>query len=322
MPPILSKKSEMSTSEIIAVDIGNSRAKFGRYARNAISLSGNLPEPVQVIVDDTPELSHLNLGLLENPLPEGSEWLVSSVNEEGLAGFCEWALANRPNDTVRILTQRDVPLPIEVDEPNKVGLDRLCNALAATCLARQGEPVLVVDVGSAATFDILSSDNRFLGGAILPGFRAAATALGNAASLLPEINANDLRFPAYPGKNTVAAIESGLFWGMVGAIRQFLAFAQEGHSQALLLLTGGDAFPVLEALLNPKFNPQADNIIAEATRVADPTGISCPPVIETDQSQAELEAMPDNSFVPVAQFHEAICCPYLTLSGIALCSLK
>ena len=158
----------------------------------------------------------------------------------------------------------------------------------------------------------------------MPGFRAAAAALQNVADLLPEIEADDLRLPAYPGKNTTAAIEAGLFWGLIGAIRQFLAFAQEGHSQALLLLTGGDAFPVLEALLNPHFNLQTDSIIAEASRVADPSGISCPPVTEANVAgpQVELEPMPDNAFVPVSQFHEAICCPYLTLSGIALCSLK
>ena len=314
----------MSTNEIIAVDIGNSCMKFGRYLKNTISFMGDLPQPAQVVVEDSPELSHIKLGLMETPLAEGTEWLVSSVNEEKLAAFCKWMLENRPNDTVRILTHRDVHLPIAVDAPDKVGLDRLCNAFAASCLAKQGEPVLIVDIGSATTFDILSGDNRFLGGAIMPGFRAAAEALQNTTHLLPQIEADDLRFPAYPGKDTTAAIEAGLFWGMVGAIRQFLAFAQEGHSQALLLLTGGDAFPVLEALLNPHFNPQSDSIIAEATRVADPSGVSCPPVLEAGSTgtQVELETMPDNAFVPVSQFHEAICCPYLTLSGIALCSLK
>ncbi len=312
----------MSTKELIAVDIGNSRTKFGRYSRSVIAPNAGLPQPGQVIVEDSPNLQHLELGLRESPLAPGTEWLISSVHEERLSALCQWLLANRPDDAVRILSQRDVRLPVEVDEPDKVGLDRLCNAMGATCLARQGEPVLIVDIGSATTLDVLSGDSRFLGGAIMPGFRAAAAALQNATRLLPEIEADDLRFPAYPGRNTTAAIEAGLFWGMVGAIRQFLAFAQEGHNQALLLLTGGDAFPVLEALLNPNFNPQADSVIAEASRVADPSGVSCPPIIAPSgaKTRPEPEPMPDDAFVPVSRFHEAICCPYLTLSGIALCS--
>ena len=311
------------TKEIMTVDIGNSRMKFGRYFRDDISPNGSLPLPSQVITENSATLQHLDLGLRESPLDHGTEWLIASVNEEKMAALCRWLLEFRPNDTVRILTDREIRMPVEIDSVDKIGLDRLCNALAATRLAKSGEPTLVVDIGTATTLDIVSGDGRFLGGAIMPGFRAAAAALRNSSERLPEVEVGDLRFPVYPGRNTTAAIEAGLFWGMVGAIRQFLAFAQEGQSQALLLLTGGDAFPVLEALLNPSFNPQADMIISESTRVSDPSGMSCPPVVTAPgmKSRVETEAVPDNAFVPVSSFHEAICCPYLTLSGIALCAM-
>jgi len=311
---------KMNTKELMAVDIGNTRVKFGRYLRSGIDPVDGLPQPGQVIIENSPKFQQLELGLREEPLEEGTEWLISSVHDDNMSLVSQWLRENRPKDSVRILSQRDIRMPVEVDEPEKVGLDRLCNALAATCLAKRDEPVLIVDIGSAVTLDVVSGDGRFLGGAIMPGFRASAFALQKISHCLPMIEADDLRFPAYPGRNTAAAIEAGLFWGMVGAIRQFLAFAQEGHEQALLLLTGGDAFPVLEALLNPNFNPQADSVIAEATRVADPSGFSCPPVTHSQAVQANMEPMPDDAFVPVSSFHEAICCPYLTLSGIALCS--
>ena len=314
--------ADMSIKEVIAVDIGNSRLKFGRYLKSEIVLDGDLPRPGQVIVENSCNFQHLELGFREAPLEEGTEWLVSSVHDEKLSTLMQWLQENRPNDPVRVLSQRDIRMPLEVDEPEKVGLDRLCNALGATCLAKQGEPALIVDIGSAATLDVVSGDGRFLGGAILPGFHAAAGSLQKTSNCLPMIEANDLRFPIYPGRNTTTAIEAGLFWGMVGAIRQFLAFAQEGHAHALLLLTGGDAFPVLEALLNPTFNPQADSLIAEATRVDDPSGVSCPQVVYSPGIKADTERIPDNAFVPVSHFHEAICCPYLTLSGIALCGQR
>ena len=309
----------MSTKELIAVDLGNSRMKFGRYLAEGIVPAGGLPQPKQVIIENLPQFSQLDLGLREEPLDAGTKWLISSVNDDSLSLLTSWLSENRPQDVVRVLSQRDIRMPIEVDEPDKVGLDRLCNALAATCLTKRDEPVLIVDLGSATTLDVVSGDGRFLGGAIMPGFQAAAEALQKISHCLPMIEADDLRFPTYPGRNTTAAIEAGLFWGMVGAIRQFLAFAQEGHEQALLLLTGGDAFPVLEALLNPKFNPQADSVIAEATRVADPSGFSCPPTVSPTATATNPQPIPDNAFVPVSHFHEAICCPYLTLSGIALC---
>ena len=309
----------MSTKELVAVDIGNRRTKFGRYLRSAIAPSGDLPHPRQVIVDDTPQMQQLELGLREIPLDAGTEWLISSVNAKQLSNLTQWLRDNRPNDPVRVLSQCDIRIPLEVDEPEKVGLDRLCNALGATRLTRQSEPVLIVDIGSATTLDVVSGDGRFFGGAIMPGFNAMAEALQKTSHCLPMIEADDLRFPTYPGRNTTAAIEAGLFWGMVGAIRQFLAFAQEGHEQALLLLTGGDAFPVLEALLNPKFNPQQDSIIAESARATDPFGFSCPPMVNPPGVKTKSEPIPDDAFVPVSHFHEAICCPYLALSGIALC---
>ena len=316
-----SKADKMSAKELMTVDIGNTRMKFGRYLRCGIDLAGSLPQPGQVIFENATQLQQLELGLREEPLEEGTEWFISSVHEEKLSLLRQWLRKNRPQDSVRILSERDIRMPVEVDEPEKVGVDRLCNALAATRLAKRNEPILIVDIGSATTFDVVSGDGRFLGGAIMPGFRASADALENNAHKLPVVEADDLRLPAYPGRNTAAAIEAGLFWGLVGAIRQFLAFAQEGSEQALLLLTGGDAFPVLEALLNPNFSPQEDSIIAEATRVADPSGLSCPPVTNSRGSKSKLESMPDDAFVPVSRFHEAICCPYLTLSGIALCSM-
>ncbi|MDR1494388.1 MAG: type III pantothenate kinase [Planctomycetaceae bacterium] len=310
--------------EIVAVDIGNSRIKFGRYSKNSIVFPGPLPQPTQVIVEQSEKLFQIELNLRETPLAEGSEWLISSVNKARLSQFCQWMKDNRSRDKIRILTRHNIRTPLEVAEPEKVGMDRLCNALASTTLTRRGEPVLIVDIGSATTLDIVSGEGHFLGGAIMPGFRASATALRMIADQLPEIDADDLRFPTFPGKNTSEAIEAGLFWGMIGAIRQFLAFAREGSSHALLLLTGGDAFPVLEALLNPCFKMPSDTIIAESPRIANPSGVSCPPVIDSKHSSlypAE-EDIPDNTFIPVAHFHEAICCPYLTLSGIAFASLS
>lgn len=307
--------------EIIAVDVGNSRMKFGRYFRNGILSTGSLPLPSQVISEDSHTMRHLDLELRENSLADGTEWLISSVNDEKLAVLCQWLLENRPHDAVRILTHRDIRLPLDIDMPDRVGLDRLCNALGATCLAKSGEPVLVVDIGTATTLDIVSGNRRFLGGAIMPGFRAAAAALHNATGQLPDIEVDDLRFPVYPGRNTAAAVKAGLFWGMIGAIRQFLAFAREDSTQALLVLTGGDAFPILEALLNPDFNPHPDSVIGESTRTIGMPGPSNSPACPTPavQHQTESEPVPDNAFVPVSSFHEAICCPHLTLSGIAMC---
>ena len=102
-----------------------------------------------------------------------------------------------------------MPIPIRVDRPGEVGADRLVNALAAARL--YGTPAVVVDFGTATTFDCVASDGAYVGGAIAPGLELGLEALAARTAKLPRI---ELRAPDRAiGRDTVTSIQSGAVFG-------------------------------------------------------------------------------------------------------------
>jgi type III pantothenate kinase len=105
-------------------------------------------------------------------------------------------------------------MPILVDNPTEVGADRLVNSVAA--FERYGGPCVVVDFGTATTFDMVSAKGEYLGGAIAPGLAISAEALFARAARLSRV---DVKKPAkVVGTNTVAAVQSGLYYGYIGLV--------------------------------------------------------------------------------------------------------
>jgi type III pantothenate kinase len=105
-------------------------------------------------------------------------------------------------------------MPILVDNPTEVGADRLVNSVGA--FARYGGPCVVVDFGTATTFDTISAKGEYLGGAIAPGLAISAEALFARAARLSRV---DVKKPAkVVGTNTVAAVQSGLYYGYIGLV--------------------------------------------------------------------------------------------------------
>ena len=92
------------------------------------------------------------------------------------AVLADWAKQSGEDCPIRQLTYRDVPLTIRVDEPARVGIDRLLAALAADRLRQRDRAAIVVDLGTAITVDLVDADGAFAGGAILPGIATSARA--------------------------------------------------------------------------------------------------------------------------------------------------
>jgi type III pantothenate kinase len=182
--------------------------------------------------------------------PAGLAWWIGSVNRPSATRLVEWLRDHRPEDPITLLAAGDLPLRVALPRPDMVGIDRLLDALAANRLRQPGRPAVVVDVGTAITVDLVSADGAFQGGAILPGLAMSAQALHTFTDLLPLIDVSELDGPPAPlGKDTVAAMQSGLFWGAVGAIRELVArLAADFPTGAEVFLTGG-AGPAVAALL-------------------------------------------------------------------------
>lgn len=103
---------------------------------------------------------------------------------------------------------------VRTDNPREVGSDRIVNAVAA--FEKYGGPLVVVDFGTATTFDCVNTKGDYVGGAIAPGFRISADALFLRTAKLPRVEVE--RPQRAIGTNTVASMQSGLFWGYVGLV--------------------------------------------------------------------------------------------------------
>lgn len=243
---------------LIAVDIGNSRLKLGLFDR-ASAADGQLPEPI-----DTLSLLHedgagdfdtdLLAAWCDKHQVAGADWLVSSVHrgtsERLAAAVAELAKKRKLDWPVRLLTHRDVPLVIHIDRPELLGIDRAVASFAVNRVRDPRRAAVVVDMGTATTVDLLREDGAFVGGAILPGIGLSARALAEYTDVLPLVSLEHLKHPPQPlAKSAVPAIESGLFWGAVGGIRELVTrFSADLTAPPEVFLTGGASPHVTEAL--------------------------------------------------------------------------
>ncbi len=138
--------------------------------------------------------------------------LTTTVSEMVKVGF---------NKTVLVVDAGNAGLPIRYENPMEVGADRLVNGVAALQLYGQpSRPMVVVDFGTATTFDVISSSGEYCGGVICPGVDISAEALFNRAARLPMVA---VRKPeALIGRTTVSSMQSGLFYGYVAMVEGIL----------------------------------------------------------------------------------------------------
>jgi type III pantothenate kinase len=145
----------------------------------------------------------------------------------------------------------DIGVAVRVDAPDEVGADRLVNAASAH--ARFGGPLIVIDFGTATTFDVVDEDGAYCGGVIAPGINLSLDALHQAAAKLPRIAVE--RPERVIGKRTIPAMRSGIYWGYVGLIEGVIArIREEFGTEMKVIATGGlaplfaGATPVIEHL--------------------------------------------------------------------------
>jgi len=220
----------------IAVDIGNTRLKCGIFLPNGEIKVHFLPIPPQ----------GAQFGKLTAVCPPSVTWWVAPTGTFPWQELKAEILKIRPTDQFEILTHQRIPLTMDVEFPDKVGIDRLLAAFAAT--KKYGNaPMLVVDAGSAITLDLVLN-GTFCGGAILPGLVTLSETYPQISEKLPIVDPFSTIRPIYPGKNTKNAILNGIYWGTIGAIRQFYETCYCQKPDTRLILTGGDAEHLLSGL--------------------------------------------------------------------------
>ena len=137
----------------------------------------------------------------------------------------------------------DVGIAIAVDQPHEVGADRIVNAVAAH--SRYSGPLIIIDFGTATTFDVVDGDGTYRGGAIAPGVNLSLEALHMAAAQLPRIA------PKKPqsviGTGTISAMQSGVYWGYIGLIEGLVARIKEEFGKPMTVIATGGLAPLFHA---------------------------------------------------------------------------
>jgi type III pantothenate kinase len=153
-------------------------------------------------------------------------------------------------------------ISIKMDNPKEVGADRIVNAVAA--YARHKKASIVVDFGTATTFDYVSSKGDYMGGVIAPGMSISAEALFREASKLPRIEI--AKPPTVIGKNTVAAMQSGIFYGYVALVDGIIGrIRKEVRINPVVIATGGLAGAI--AAESAEIHEIDENLTLEGLRI-------------------------------------------------------
>jgi type III pantothenate kinase len=216
----------------VVIDVGNSRIKWGRCVNDRVVDLASLPA-------DNAETWEQQATAWQ--IPAHSTWALAAVHPQNLSRVDNWLVQR--GETVRVLRNwLDLGLRVSLANPERVGMDRLLNAVAARTYGPR--PSIIIDAGTAITVDYLDELGCFRGGAILPGLRLMAGALHEHTAQLPLVGPPS-EAPPLPGRSTIAAIEAGVYWSAAGGIRTIVAEMARVTSVApRVFATGGDV-PVL-----------------------------------------------------------------------------
>lgn len=253
---------------LLAFDVGNTHAVFGLFRDRQLVNSWRVESDRQRTVD---EYALQLLSLLSNAGVDRksvTSIIISCVVPQLTRVFTK--LSSKYFEIAPAVVGPDIKLGIDldVDDPKGVGADRIVNAIAAREL--YGAPSIVIDLGTATTFDLVGEDGRYKGGAIAPGLLISAQALFDRAAMLPDI---ELKRPdAVIGRNTRDSMLSGIVYGYVGLVDGMVErLSRELTKQPAVVATGGlsrvisDQSTRIQKLV-PELTLEGLRIIAELNR--------------------------------------------------------
>lgn len=221
---------------LLTIDIGNTNVTLGLYEGDALGPRWRISTAHERMAD---EYGVQMMGLFQHrgvEVAQISGVVIASVVPP-LTGVwvaaCEAYIGHTP---MLVDTGVKTGVRVKYEDPKQVGADRIVDAVAV--MAHYGGPACVVDFGTATTFDAISAEGDYLGGAIAPGIGIAADALFQRAAKLPRVEL--ARPPKAIGRNTPHVIQSGLLFGYVGLVEGMVArFREELGPEMKVIATGG-----------------------------------------------------------------------------------
>jgi type III pantothenate kinase len=227
---------------LLVLDVGNTNTVLGVFELNGDGHYGDLRAHWRVSTNKTQTVDEY--GVLFRNL-----FAMGGIDLGPLSGIVVSSVVPPLDSTLREVCEKyfnakalfiepgvKTGMPVHYDNPSEVGADRIVNGVAA--FEKYGGPCIVVDFGTATTFDCVSAKGEYLGGVISPGIGISAEALFERTARLPRV---DIRKPArVVGTNTVASMQSGLFYGYLGLVDGILSrLLGEMGKNTKVIATGG-----------------------------------------------------------------------------------
>jgi type III pantothenate kinase len=230
---------------LLTIDVGNTQITAGLFQKSELKAQWRLSSTRERTEDESWVLMDSICKTQGYDLRDASGVVISSVVPDMTSTFHKLSDKYLQIEPLVISHDLDIGLRIVYDPPASVGADRLCNAVGAYELF--GGPVVVVDFGTATTFDVISEDKEYLGGIIVPGLEMSSSILFHRAARLPRVA---LQFPEHIiGRSTETSMQSGLLYGTVemvdGMVRRIRS---ELGESVRTIATGGLARLIVEQL--------------------------------------------------------------------------
>lgn len=226
------------SGRLLAIDVGNTQTVIGLFEGEDLQASWRLGSVARRTVDELAILMEGLFRLSGHRMEQVKRVVISSVVPP--LGPTLEEMSRRYFGTAPLVVGPGVKtgIAIKYDNPHEVGADRIANAVAGYHL--YGGPLVVVDFGTAITFDAISGRGEYLGGAISPGFGIALEALVDRTARLPRVE--PVMPPSIIGKNTVHSIQAGMFFGFMGLAREIVAgMKAELGPSTKVVATGGQS---------------------------------------------------------------------------------
>ncbi len=224
---------------ILAVDIGNTNIVLGIFEGDKIKCSFRLHTDTQRTTDEYASTIMLLLKNRGVEITDIKGVIISSVVPQLIYSFTKLATKYMNIEQPMVIAPGvKTGMPIRYENPKEVGADRIVNSVAGR--EKFGAPVIVVDFGTATTFDVVNAKGEYTGGVICPGVKLSAGILHSKTAKLPEIEIEKVE--RVVGKNTIHSLQSGIYYGylsMLDGLLERIMTEEFGRCDIAVVATGG-----------------------------------------------------------------------------------
>jgi type III pantothenate kinase len=221
---------------LLAIDVGNTQTLAGVYHGDELLHEWRMATEREATADELAAAHDQILRLRGGSLGALDEMVVGSVVPPLTAAYQSLAIKYLEHEPLVVGPGVRTGISLAIDNPHELGADRIANAVAAH--RRHGGPCIVVDFGTATTFDAISEAGEYLGGIIAPGIETSLDALASRAARLVKVDL--VAPPRAIGKSTVESMRSGIVYGTVALVDGVVArMKEEMGADTLVVATGG-----------------------------------------------------------------------------------